>query len=96
MTPNKDTLEKLDEILDKHWHAGVSSGQMGRHVGGKPGDEARTALYKLLEAEIQTLNAHLAYMAGQYEGITGKKSAYLLKNWAGYALIDNQGKENNE
>lgn len=34
--------------------------------------------------EIQTLNAHLSYMAGQYEGITGEKSTYLLKNWPEY------------
>lgn len=34
--------------------------------------------------EIKTLNTHLSFMAGQYEGITGEKSTYLLKNWPEY------------
>ena len=37
--------------------------------------------------EIQTLNAHLSFMAGQYEGMTGEKSAYLLKNWPEYKQL---------
>lgn len=37
--------------------------------------------------ENQTLRAHLAYVAGEYEGITGHKSAYLLKNWPEYEQL---------
>lgn len=48
------------------------------------------------EAEQETIKlaSHLAYMAGEFEGMTGHKSAYLLKNWPAYKSMSEQRERN--
>lgn len=51
---------------------------------------------KLAYAEQETIKlaSHLAYMAGEFEGMTGHKSAYLLKNWPAYKSMSEQRERN--
>lgn len=106
--PTNDEHKKFEQWLDDQLTGKYATGDLElelrmavstiRGMSDKtPKDYAVQPLLRLIhqhtEQATQTLRAHLVYMAGQYEGITGKKCAYLLKNWPGYAQLTTNPKE---